>query len=249
VAICTLTEEPLSARVAEEAGPEVSIVGTLQTENLGIERLIRNVVTNPNIRFLVLCGSDSTNQIGHLPGQSLLALARFGLDERSRILGAEGKRPFLKNVPREAVRHFCRAVELVDLIGNQKLSDIFEVTGACAARSPGSADPFSAEVAIEPIQGCLPKKSVPDPAGYFVIYVDRRRRLLSLEHYRSDGVLDAVIEGGSAAELYSPAIEKELISRLDHAAYLGRELARAERTLVSGEPYVQDPAPEQHTNG
>jgi tetrahydromethanopterin S-methyltransferase subunit A len=32
------------------------------------------------------------------------------------------------------------------------------------------------------------------------------------------------------------------LSRLDHAAYLGRELARAEHSLSTGEPYVQDRA-------
>jgi uncharacterized protein DUF4346 len=31
----------------------------------------------------------------------------------------------------------------------------------------------------------------------------------------------------------------KLLSRLDHAAYLGRELARAEHALTSGELYVQ----------
>jgi tetrahydromethanopterin S-methyltransferase subunit A len=85
---------------------------------------------------------------------------------------------------------------------------------------------------------------IPDPAGYFVVYVDRRRNLLSLEHYSKDGVLHTVIEGDSAAKLYIPAIEKSLVSRLDHAAYLGKELARAERALRMGEPYIQDGAPE-----
>jgi tetrahydromethanopterin S-methyltransferase subunit A len=85
---------------------------------------------------------------------------------------------------------------------------------------------------------------VSDPAGYFVIYVDRDRGLLSLEHYLNDGLLDMVIEGGTAAEVYTPAIDRGLISRLDHAAYLGRELARAEYNLHSGEPFVQDAAPE-----
>jgi len=85
---------------------------------------------------------------------------------------------------------------------------------------------------------------VSDPAGYFVIYVDRVRGMLSLEHYLNDGLLDTVIEGSSAAELYTPAIDRGLISRLDHAAYLGRELARAEESLRSGEPFVQDAAPE-----
>jgi tetrahydromethanopterin S-methyltransferase subunit A len=71
--------------------------------------------------------------------------------------------------------------------------------------------------------------------------------MLSLEHYRNDGLLDVVIEGSTAAELYTPAIDRYLISRLDHAAYLGRELARAEESLHSGEPYIQDAAPEMAT--
>jgi tetrahydromethanopterin S-methyltransferase subunit A len=44
--------------IAREAGPELAITGTLQTENLGIERLIPNVLANPNIRFLVVCGAE-----------------------------------------------------------------------------------------------------------------------------------------------------------------------------------------------
>lgn len=51
-------------------------------------------------------------------------------------------------------------------------------------------------------------------------------------------------EGRRAAELYIPAIEKGLVSRLDHAAYLGKELARSEEALLNGGTYVQDAAPE-----
>ena len=86
---------------------------------------------------------------------------------------------------------------------------------------------------------------VSDPAGYFVIFIDRVRRLLNIGHYQNNGVLTTVIEGHSAAEVYTTAIERELLTRLDHAAYPGRELARAEHALSSGEAYVQDAAPEQ----
>jgi len=44
------------------------------------------------------------------------------------------------------------------------------------------------------------------------------------------------------------AIEGGLLIRLDHAAYLGRELTRAEHALSSGETYAQDAAPEQCSN-
>lgn len=247
VGVCTLTDENLTTALAEQAEPGLAIVGTLQTENLGIERLIRNVLANPNIRFLVVCGADSRQAIGHLPGQSLTALARSGVDERSRIVGAAGKRPILRNLTREVIEHFRRTVEVVDLVGQDSLSAILDQVRDCSARNPGPAEPFAREEVVAPIPGYLPNRMVSDPAGYFVVYVDRARRLLSLEHYRNDGVLDAAIEGSTAPELYIPAVDKGLVSRLDHAAYLGRELARAEQALRSGELFVQDAAPEALT--
>ena len=244
VAICTLTNEELSKEIALAARTEVAIVGTLQTENLGIERLILNLLANPYIRFLLICGADSQQTIGHLPGQSLVSLASFGIDSHSRIIGARGKRPIVKNISKGALEHFIRTVEVLDLIGDTQVPKIFEVVQSCAQRNPGPAEPFAIERMVTTSKGYLPKKMVPDPAGYFVVYVDQSRRLLSLEHYRNNGMLDTVIEGKSAAELYTPSIERNLVSRLDHAAYLGRELARAEQALQTGELYVQDAAPE-----
>jgi tetrahydromethanopterin S-methyltransferase subunit A len=243
VAVCTLTDEALAREVAQTAGARVAIVGTLQTENLGIERVIVNVLANAHLRFLLVCGADSRQAIGHLPGQSLVALARQGLDDRGRIRGASGKRPVLKNIARQAVEYFCRTVEVIDLVGHASVPDILDSVSRAAARDPGPAVPFTPE-RITPSPGYLPSRMIPDPAGYFVIYPDRQRGVLSLEHYRTDGVLDAVIEGRSAAELYTPAVAQGLLSRLDHAAYLGRELARAEVALLTGARYVQDAAVE-----
>jgi tetrahydromethanopterin S-methyltransferase subunit A len=244
VAVCTLTDEMLMKTVVARAGNEIAIVGTMQTENLGIERLIQNTVANPNIRFVMLCGADSRQAIGHLPGQSLMALANGGLDERMRIVGAPGKRPLLRNVSREMAEHFRRTVEVVNLIGETGEAKILETAKACAARNSAPAEPFASTRTVAAIAGYIPQRMVSDPAGYFVVFPNRARRLLTLEHYRNDGVLDVVIEGINAAELYIPAIEKNLISRLDHAAYLGKELARAEHSLLAGEPYTQDAAPE-----
>jgi len=100
---------------------------------------------------------------------------------------------------------------------------------------------------VATVAGYLPERMISDPAGYFVVFPDCGRQLLMLEHYRNDGVLDAVIEGRTSAELYIPAIEKSLVPRLDHAAYLGEELARAEQALLKGESFVQDAAPELQT--
>ncbi len=244
VAVCTLTDDGLAAAIAREAAPSVAIVGALQTENLGIERVITNSVTNPNIRFLVVAGTDSRQAIGHLPGQSLVALAWEGIDTNGRIVGARGKRPVLRNTPPEMVDHFRRTVEVIDLVGTVDIATVMTAIRDCAARSRGPSQPFGFESVLTSVLGYLPVRTFPDPTGYFVIYVDRLQHRLSLEHYRKDGLLDTTIEGLTAAEVYIPAIERGLLSRLDHAAYLGRELARAERALQANEPYVQDGAPE-----
>ncbi len=248
VAVCTLTNEALMQEIAAVADPNLAIVGTLQTENLGIERLILNTVANPNVRFLILCGEDSRQPVGHLPGATLLALAGSSVDKNLRIIGAPGKRAVLRNITREAIDYFRRTVELVDLIGEKSARRVIEVASSCAAKNPGQAQKFSGARSIETVAGYLPTKTVSDPSGYFVVFPDRQRRLLLLEHYSGEGALDIVIEGKTAPEVYIPAVERKLVSRLDHAAYLGRELARAEQALQTGVPYVQDAAP-QHGSG
>lgn len=245
VAVCTLTTEELIPAVAQLAAPEVAMVGSLQTENIGIERLIQNILANSNIRFLIVCGEDSRRAVGHLPGESLLALSRNGLDGNRRIIGARGKRPLLHNISYGAVEHFRTNVEIIDLLGNCEVPVILEKVRTCAEHNPGPSGPFSTDRTIETLQGYIPQKMAPDPAGYFIIYVDRTRQILSLEHYRNDGVLDRVVEGQKAEELYFPVIDQGLISRLDHASYLGKELARAEQALRTGGDYVQDGAPER----
>jgi len=244
-AVCTLNDDELAESIAQAAVPGVAIVGTLHTENLGIERLARNVLTNPSIRFVIVCGDDGRQRIGHLPGQSLVALARNGIDERQRIIGAKGKRPVLRNLDSATIIHFRKTVEMIDLIGVADLKEVNAAVQRCAERDPGPAEAFSSSRVVVPTIGYVPEKMVSDPAGYFVVFVDRTRKLLCLEHYANTGALTSVIEGKTAAELYMPAVDRQLLSRLDHAAYLGRELARAEHALSSGQAYVQDGAPEK----
>ena len=245
IAVCSLTDEKLSTQLASTNHESVSIVGTMMTENLGIERLIQNVLGNPNIRFLIVCGMDSRQAVGHLPGQSLLALVENGMDDQKRIIGAKGKRPFLKNISREAVAYFRKTVEAVNLLGQTDPQAILRSVEQCKERYEGPSPHFFENPKVETLQGSIPDHMVSDPAGYFVVYVDRTKNSLLLEHYHNDGVLDVIIKGHKASELFFPAIDSGLVSRLDHSAYLGKELARAEEALKSGEPYVQDAAPEK----
>lgn len=244
VAVCTLNSDELVAGLAAVRPPGMAIVGSLHTENLGIEHLIRNLLPNPNVRFLVVCGEDTRKAIGHLPGQSLVSLMCEGLDENGRIRGAQGKRPIIKNVASEQVEAFRRRLQVVDMIGTTDIEAIVGSIAEASANDPGPAEEIVSEAPPVPIQQAVePAHLVSDPNGYLVIYPDRRRRLLVLEHYANTGMLTRVIEGATSTALYGTVIAQDLISRLDHAAYLGRELARAEYALATGESYVQDRAP------
>lgn len=242
-AVCALNSWELVKSLAGSKPDGLAIVGTMHTENLGIERVIKNTLANPNIRFLLLCGEDTRLAVGHLPGQSFQSLFYNGLDERGRIIGAKGKRPVLKNVSTEEVHAFLEQVELVAMIGEESPAAVAGQIAACAARNPGAYPYPFMDVAMERILVAEPGRLILDKAGYFVVYPDNRAQRLVVEHYTNQGVLGCVLEGSSTGALYSEAIARELVTRLDHAAYLGRELARAERSLLDGTPFVQDAAP------
>jgi tetrahydromethanopterin S-methyltransferase subunit A len=110
------------------------------------------------------------------------------------------------------------------------------------AQDPGPFQGAPSDVRVEAVEAKEPRRLTPDPAGFFVVYPEAPRRRLTVEHYTKDGVLDSVIEGRTPSAVYGEIIQRKLVSRLDHAAYLGRELARAERSMGTGETYVQDRA-------
>lgn len=121
VAVCVILDTfdfaippELNELVMSGADSGAALSGILQTENTGLEKIICNVVANPNIRYMVLCGREST---GHLPGQSLLALHQNGVDERKRIVGSTALTPYLYNIPLELIDRFNQqVVNIVNLL-------------------------------------------------------------------------------------------------------------------------------------
>ena len=244
VAVCTLNNEKLVHDLADSGIEGLSIVGSLHTENLGIEHLIRNVLADPHIRFLIICGEDTRKAIGHLPGQSLVSLFHHGVNDSMRIIDAKGKRPLLKNLDTTHVEAFRRQVRLVDRIGETDIASLLGLITETAANDPGPFESAIRDIVPLTIETVgEPERLVLDPKGYFIVYPDRLQNRLVLEHYSNKGVLGRMFTAASAAAIYAAVIEAGLISRLDHAAYLGRELARAEHALQNGEDYVQDRAP------
>lgn len=124
-----------------------SIVGPCKTENLGIEKVVANVISNPNIRFLVLCGSEVQ---GHITGQSIVALHENGCDpEKKSILGADGAIPFVENVPMDAVERFQQQVELVNMIDVEDISSIQSKISDCVEKDPGAFEEEAMTISVD----------------------------------------------------------------------------------------------------
>ena len=97
-------------RTGIESGAALS--GTVQTENIGFEKIICNVVANQNIRYMIIGGPESE---GHLTGEALKALIKNGVDDKMRIKDTSSPHPFLYNLPMEFIDRFRNQLSVIDL--------------------------------------------------------------------------------------------------------------------------------------
>lgn len=118
-------------RVAVETG--AALAGTLQTENIGVEKMICNLVANSNIRYLVVCGPESP---GHLVGDALVSLSRHGVDAQRRIIDAKALTPYLFNLPPEFIERFRAQVKIIDLINEGASEVVRQAVWACYQEEP-----------------------------------------------------------------------------------------------------------------
>jgi dihydropteroate synthase-like protein len=81
-----------------------------------------------------------------------------------------------------------------------------------------------------------------DPKGVFKITVDRNAEKIVALHFATAEAEKPsnIVKGKTAEAVYAKIVEMGLVTRLDHAAYLGNELAKAEVALKTGKDYVQD---------
>jgi len=76
-----------------------------------------------------------------------------------------------------------------------------------------------------------------DPKGFFKIFVDKSEIVAVLYAGRDPKI---VIRGKTAEGICDEIIKRGLIDEIEHAAYLGRELQKAEIALKTGRSYLQE---------
>ncbi|MBP2030753.1 tetrahydromethanopterin S-methyltransferase subunit A [Methanohalophilus levihalophilus] len=112
------------------------ITGPCKTENLGLEKVVAHIISNPNIRFLLVTGSEVK---GHITGEAFLMLHKNGISE-NRIVGASGAIPYVENLTDDAVKRYQEQIECIDLIGTEDMGQITAKIKEAAAKDPGAFD-------------------------------------------------------------------------------------------------------------
>ena len=79
-----------------------------------------------------------------------------------------------------------------------------------------------------------------DPRGYFLIKINRKDRQIEVGFCEAGNVVKLVIVGKKPDEIYHAVFREGLVTKFDHAAYLGKELEKAYIALKTGAKYVQD---------
>jgi dihydropteroate synthase-like protein len=99
------------------------------------------------------------------------------------------------------------------------------------------AETISEKIDVPIIEGKLDEKFVQDPSGSFKIEVEDG--FIKAIHYKNmEPTL--CIRAKTAKQVFDEIIEMKLVSRMEHASYLGSELQKAEIAAKVGKNYVQD---------
>jgi tetrahydromethanopterin S-methyltransferase subunit A len=173
-----------------------AITGSCKTENLGIEKVVAHVISNPNIRFLLVTGSEVK---GHVLGQSIIALHENGVKE-NRIVGAQGAIPYVENLSADAVARFQQQVQVVNLLDTEDMGAITSKIKELVSKDPGAFDAEPLILQIAEGEGEEEETSGVRPLGAEVAMV--RSRMKGIESSLIDiGNLNKYHAGVSAGKI------------------------------------------------
>jgi tetrahydromethanopterin S-methyltransferase subunit A len=134
VAVCTCGSH---LKASELLAVGASLVGPCKTENIGIEKMVANMVSNPNIRYLVVTGMEVK---GHITGQAVESFLTGGVDKEGRIVGAKGAIPFIQNLSEESIERVKQQVQPVMMMDTEDMGAIKAKIAELVSKDPGALD-------------------------------------------------------------------------------------------------------------
>ena len=215
----------------------VSMVGRGVSD---VEKLIRNVDANLAVHCIVLAGGDEGKAYPALEALHAVFSDGTEISDKAAAL-AHDLRGRLSTVDLAALQKRVRVVDMLTCVELDKIIASVHKHGTEGIRPDTGFVVQSYDTTLGIPRVIAPTGIAqdyhPDKAGTYVI--GTKGRSIVVEHYNSKDELLRLIEGENARDLCIMLIRNGWVSRLDHAAYLGRELTLAEKAIEQDVPYVQ----------
>jgi tetrahydromethanopterin S-methyltransferase subunit A len=203
VAVCTcgshIKHEPIL-----EAG--AALMGPCKTENIGIEKMTANIISNPNIRYLIVTGMEVK---GHITGQAVDSFLKSGIDKEGRIIGAKGAIPFIQNLTPESIERVRAQVESVYMIDTEDMGAITAKIKELVSKDPGALDVEPMKIEIKE-GGAEEEEHGPRPLASEVVEIRSRMRLMDAA-VTNNGLLNKLQAGIYAGKIEGIALGMTIV--------------------------------------
>jgi tetrahydromethanopterin S-methyltransferase subunit A len=116
-----------------------AILGSVFTENFGVQLAIAHILEKPHIRYLILCGRESE----HLAGHAFITLFENGVSRigtMRRIIGCKSPLPFIDEISESAIDAYQSDIELVNMIGVEDAALVQAKIDELAASNPAARE-------------------------------------------------------------------------------------------------------------
>jgi tetrahydromethanopterin S-methyltransferase subunit A len=187
-----------------EAG--AALVGPCKTENIGIEKMTANIISNPNIRYLIITGMEVK---GHITGQAVDSFLKSGIDKEGKIIGAKGAIPFIQNLTPESIERIRAQVEPIFMIDTEDMGAISAKVRELASKDPGALDVEPMKIEIKE-GGAEEEEHGPRPLAAEVAEIRSRMRLMDAA-VTNNGLLNKFQAGIYAGKIEGIALGMTIV--------------------------------------
>lgn len=119
VGIATLWTQ--KEKILEKIPKQYFYVGGQLYSKAGINFIIRNILANPTITKLIICGLDKSGS-----GDALINLQQNGIDNDYNIIGSENAR-IHREIPKDSIETFRQNVEVIDMRKKLNIAEIKKI--------------------------------------------------------------------------------------------------------------------------
>jgi tetrahydromethanopterin S-methyltransferase subunit A len=183
-----------------------AIAGPCKTENIGIEKLTANLISNPNIRYLIVTGMEVK---GHITGQAIEAFVKDGIDKEGRIIGAKGAIPFIQNLTPESIERIREQVQAVMMMDTEDMGAITGKIRELVSKDPGALDVDPMIIEIKE-GGEEEEAHGPRPLASEVVEIRDRMRIMDAS-VTLDGLLNKFQAGIYAGKIEGIALGMTIV--------------------------------------